>query len=38
MASSGTQVRWELQKLKKTKGRRDMPEQGHFLGTNAYLG
>lgn len=38
MASSGTQVRWELQKLKKTKGRRDMPGQGHFLGTNAYLG
>lgn len=37
MASPGTQVRWELQKLEKTKGHGDKPRQGHFLGTNAYL-
>ena len=37
MASSGTQVCWVLQKLKKTKGHWDKPRQGHFLGTNADL-
>lgn len=37
MASSGTQVCWELQKLGKTKGHWDRPRQGQFLGTNAYL-